>query len=90
MFRIHIRIGGFECLKKTALMLRRLPIMSKLVNTIKSLERLSEWLNGWADYDKHWRCSDGKYRTPYGDGYKEAVRDIHARVEELLKRVKEK
>lgn len=52
------------------------------------IENLSAWLNHWADYDKHEECSDGNRRTPFGDGYKEAVRDIHTKVMELLENEK--
>lgn len=45
------------------------------------------YLNVWADYNIHEETSKGQYRTPYGDGYQQAVRDIWNNIE-LEKRQK--
>lgn len=43
-------------------------------------EKIKDWLNCWADYNKNESCVAGAYRTPYGDGYKRAVKDIMDRL----------
>jgi len=56
---------------------------------VKGLKILYNWLNRWADCEKHPEHSIGGKRTPYGNGYQDAVRDIIARVDVLLNQGKD-
>ncbi len=48
-----------------------------------NIEELKEWLNKWGDFDKHKQTttSDGKYITKFGEGYKQAIRDVFDKLE---------
>ena len=52
----------------------------------KKMQEFSEWINSWADFNKHPECLDDLYTigkgkkpnhvTKYGQGYNQAVNDI--------------
>jgi len=42
--------------------------------------RIFEWLNSWADFNEYNECLDKNKRTEFGEGYKQAIRDIHKKL----------
>ena len=56
-----------------------------LIDEIKFLDELFDYLNKWADIHSHNEEAfrDNK-RLPYGDGYKQCVRDVIKRIEERI------
>jgi hypothetical protein len=42
----------------------------------KELQELADWLNSWADFDKHAKASNGSYLTDFGCGYQKAIGNV--------------
>ena len=40
------------------------------------LQDFADWLNSWADFNKHSESSNGSYLTEFGKGYQKAVGDV--------------
>jgi len=51
----------------------------KSINKAK-MQTLAEWLNTWADFNKHKQCEEKGKTTEFGKGYNQATKDVFDRI----------